>query len=253
MKKQYRLAFLALGVAVAMLITIGTAQANSIVRGASQPIGQGTASSYVSLNDRGQVSEVGVILSESVLKDLPSQMTEVDLALPPQALSSTPFTHIGLNWNPQGHLPPPIYGIPHFDLHFYTISQATRRQITATDEDAAKAYQIPEASLVPANYVMAPDSAEPGQGSHWVNPNAPEFQGAPHGFDHTFIYGFYDGRMSFLEPMISKTMLEQHQSFDEAIARPARYSPSGVYPNRYSLSYDAQAHEYRITLSDLNR
>ncbi len=55
--------------------------------------------------------------------------------------------------------------------------------------------------------------------------------------------------MNFLEPMISKGAMEQHQTFHDEIARPARYSTRGSYPSQYSLSYDAQAHEFRITLS----
>lgn len=146
-------------------------------------------------------------------------------------------------------MPPPIYGTPHFDRHFYTISQATRQQITATGADAVKAYKTPDASLIPTGYVLAPDSAVPGEGSYWINPQAPEFQGTPHGFEHTFIYGFYDGKIDFLEPMISRTALEQHQTFDEAIARPVRYWTSGAYPSRYSTSYNAQTRDFRIALN----
>ncbi|HEY9623693.1 MAG TPA: DUF5602 domain-containing protein [Crinalium sp.] len=248
MKKLYKLGCLVLGLLMALTLAIKAVQANTVTYGTPQQVGQGTARSYVTLGDRRQVSELGVILSESALTGLPSQMAEINLALPRQATRATPFTHIGLNWNPQGHPPAPIYGTPHFDLHFYTISEAARRRIVTTGADAARVYKTPDARLVPTGYVLAPNSAVPGEGSHWINPQAPEFQGAPHGFDHTFVYGFYNGNLDFLEPMISKTALEQHQTFDEAIARPARYSSTRAYPGRYSASYDTQAHEFRIAL-----
>lgn len=253
MKILHRFGFFILGLASIFVITITAVQANTVVRGTPQKVGQGTASSYVDLDNRGQVSAIGVILSESALTSLPKQMTEIDLALPRQVLRSTPFTHIGLNWNPQGHPPQPIYGTPHFDLHFYIIPQAARRSITATGEDVARANKTPDANLIPTEYVLAPDSAVPGEGSHWINPKAPEFQGKPHGFAHTFIYGFYNGKMNFLEPMISRTTLAQHQTFDDVIARPVRYSTPGIYPSQYSMSYNPKAHEFQITLSRFSR
>lgn len=229
-----------------------TAQANTIVRGVSQTLGQGSACSYVVLDDQGQISDLGVILSESALSSVPTQATELNLALPQQAIA-TPFTHISVNWNPEGHLPTPIYGTPHFDFHFFTIPQASRQQITATEADRDRAYKAPLAAFVPAGYQLAPDSAVPTEGVHWVNLQAPEFQGSPHGFDHTFIYGFYDGQLIFWEPMVSLAALKNHESFSETIARPDRYRTSGFYPTAYSITYDAQAHEYQISLDHFQK
>ncbi|MEP0916398.1 DUF5602 domain-containing protein [Leptolyngbya sp. DQ-M1] len=249
MRKSHKLGIFISGLLMLLVVSINAVHANTIVQGTPQSIGQGTARSYVALDNRSRVSELGVILSESALSDLPTTMTEIELALPRQASRTTPFTHIGLNWNPQGHPPAPIYGTPHFDVHFYTISQAARRRITAIGKDAERAYITPDARFIPAGYVMAPDSAEPGQGSHWIDPKSDEFQGAPHGFNHTFIYGFYNGKMNFLEPMISKAAFDQRQSFQKTIARPVRYSTLGRYPRQYSMSYDSQAHQFRISLS----
>ncbi len=153
MEKQYRLGLLILGLVIMSLVTINAVQANTIVQGTPRQIGQGIVRSYVAMSHRGQVSAIGVILSESALSGLPLEMTEVDLALPRHA-DRTPFTHIGLNWNPQGHPPIAIYGTPHFDLHFCTISQAARQRITAAGADAQRAYRTPETRLIPAGYIL---------------------------------------------------------------------------------------------------
>jgi len=31
----------------------------------------------------------------------------------------TQFEWLGLNWMPRGHGPPEVYGVPHFDIHYY--------------------------------------------------------------------------------------------------------------------------------------
>lgn len=248
MLKRYHLGLAAFSLVLTLLIFIGTAVSSTIQQGTSQTFGQGTAYSYVILDRQGKLSSIGVTLSESALNQLPDAVLDLDLPLPQAATAVTPFTHISVNWKPQGHMPEPIYGTPHFDFHFFTISQDDRHAITATGDDLEKSYKTPDADLVPVGYVLAPESAEPLQGSHWINPQSAEFQGLPHGFNHTFIYGFYDGTMSFMEPMISLPTLEQHQSVNETIALPVRNAELELHPTHYTLTYNAQAQEYRISL-----
>lgn len=236
---------------LATLMLPGVTQANTTLYGTSQNLGQGNAATYVVLDDQGQVTEIGITLSESALTNLPTEETELDLALPQVAIDTTPFTHVSLNWNPEGHLPTPIYGTPHFDVHFFTIAPTTRQAITVTGDNIAQTYKTPDSQLIPAGYQLAPDSGVPREGAHWINPQSPEFQGEPHGFDHTFIYGFYDGTIDFLEPMVSKATLEQYPTIDEPIPQPDRHSTPGLYPTHYSITYEAQTHQYRISLNHL--
>jgi hypothetical protein len=243
---------LCLATATAALLTLAAeAAANpTTFYGSPQAIGSGSIRSFVTVNDRGHPTEVGLILSETALANLPDTSTEYQLPLPRQA-ATTAFTHIGVNWSPQGHPPGPIYGTPHFDLHFYTIQPQERQRITL--DQPAQLYKSPPAGFVPTDYVLALDSGEPGQGSHWVDPTAPEFQGAPRGFEQTFIYGFYNGKMTFQEPMIAKSIFDQRQSFTQPIKLPRLYSKSGFYPTQYGLSYDTAKREYRVFLDKMQR
>src|SRR5690606_33501005 len=56
----------------------------------------------------------------------------------------TPYTFVEVNWNPAGHEPNGVYDEPHFDLHFWTASQALRESIVPTDPTyGAKAGALP--------------------------------------------------------------------------------------------------------------
>ncbi|NEP18036.1 MAG: hypothetical protein F6J97_14210 [Leptolyngbya sp. SIO4C1] len=212
------------------------------------PLGAGTVRAYVELDARSRPQEIGVILTEAALDNLPNHAAEVVLPLPTQA-HGTAFDHIGFNWRSHGHDPMPIYGEPHFDIHFYTITPEQRAEITAVGANLGKVYKTPDAELVPTGYVMAPDSAEPGMGSHWVDTAAEELQGSPHGFSRTLIYGFHDGEMTFIEPMVTTAFLKSQQDDESTFAVPSRYTRAGSYPTAYRITYDEAAEEYVFALT----
>jgi hypothetical protein len=41
----------------------------------------------------------------------------------------SPFTYVLVNWNPPGHVPPGVYDLPHFDVHFYVNDNSERLAI----------------------------------------------------------------------------------------------------------------------------
>ncbi|GAB4372962.1 MAG: DUF5602 domain-containing protein [Elainellaceae cyanobacterium] len=243
--------FLAVCTALLVLFIHSFSQAASF-ESAFQPLGDGTVRSYAVLDEQNHLQEVGVILTETALSGLPNQRAEYVLPLPPQAEASA-FTHIGLDWRSDGHDPSPIYGSPHFDVHFYTIAPEVRESITAVGADLEKAYATPEPDLIPTGYVLAPDSAEPRMGAHWVNPTAEEFQGTPHGFTHSMIYGYYNGEMAFIEPMVSLEFLKSQQAFEGPFSVPNRYSREGSYPTAYRITYNESTKEHAVALTGFNQ
>ena len=108
-------------------------------------LGQGTVASYAELGSHGEPTAIGVVFSAAALDGLPAggsdfhhcfdrdkdgridRATEClpayEFVLPlPDAVArrrDIPFTWVLLNWNPVGHIPPGIYDVPHFDVHFY--------------------------------------------------------------------------------------------------------------------------------------
>lgn len=218
------------------------------------PFGNGTARSWVKVNQQGQPSAIGVTLTEAAMQGLPADVTpglvwmaEYIMTLPEEA-KMLPFNHIAVNWNPKGHMPSGVYNVPHFDFHFYTISREERNKITARGEDLVK-IRKPVGSAVPEGYVFAPESEEPGMGGHWADPGSHEFHGKD--FTSTFIFGSYDGKVIFWEPMITKAYIESKPNVTMPLKLPAQYGQDGYYPTSYSIRYDAKRKEYTIALEEM--
>jgi hypothetical protein len=223
--------------------------------GETESLGAGTARSWVRVDRNGNPTAVGVTLSEGALQELPKEPPPgeegigISLALPEQA-QRTAFKHVWLNFNPHGHPPAKIYDVAHFDFHFYMISDAEREAITATGDGAVKGNRQPPAEFVPEGYSFIPDSTVPRMGAHWVNPLSRELHGQP--FTTTFLFGSYDGRLIFAEPMITKSFIEAKTDVTEMIKLPKSYERRGVYyPTRYSVRYDAAAKEYTVALEGM--
>ena len=71
-------------------------------------------------------------------------------------------------------------------------------------------------------------------------------------FTRTFIYGSWDGRFTFYEPMVTRAyLLMRPDATAAAIPVPALYPEPGYYPTGYRVSYDAQAKEYLVALTGL--
>ena len=204
----------------------------------------------------GKLFAVGVSFSDDALRGLPTVLPageegiEYTLSLPKEAAGSV-FKQIGINWNPHGHAPSKIYDVGHFDFHFYMIPENERNTITAAGEGLKKAYIPLPDDLTPSGYILAPDSAMPRMGAHWADPNSHEFHG--HAFTKTFLFGSYDGKLLFFEPMITKAYLETKPNVTEAIKLPARFVGSNDYPTRYTVTYDAGTKEYTVALEGISR
>jgi hypothetical protein len=230
--------------------------------GPSLTLGQGTARAWLEVDATGAPSALGITMSELALSGLPATAVPpnptaamVSLGLPDQA-KVTGFDHAEVGWNPQGHEPPQLYGAPHFDVHFYMVSTATQMAILPNDPQyATKAANFPTATYIPAGYVPPPGAAVgnaiPQMGLHWTNTAAPELNGQA--FTNTFIYGSWDGRFIFLEPMITKAYLESHPNVTTPIAQPTSWAASGYYPTTYTVKYDPTTKEYRFVLGGLTK
>jgi hypothetical protein len=226
--------------------------------GTPAAVGNGTIRSYVTYAG-GEAVEVGVAMSEAVMQGLPKpsgaghegheDMHEFVLDLPQG--NPTPFKHIGFNWNPGGHEPPGIYDVAHFDFHFYMIPVADRLAIIPTDTASfnAKARNYPSPEFVPAGYIAPVPLGVPQMGVHWIDPTSPEFNGQP--FTRTFIYGSWNGKLIFAEPMITKALIEAKQTVTTPIGVAKNYSQPGRYPSSYTIRWNEAAKQYEVALTGL--
>lgn len=234
------------------------AVANRTAYGPSVKVGQGIARAYVTT--KNGVPEVGIALTEGALRGLPNEKgpggvfahghTTFEHVLDLPSANPTPFRHVLLNWNPGGHEPPGIYDAAHFDFHFYVISSKERVAIDPTDpEFQRKAERVPDAQWIPARYIMPAPTAFARMGVHWVDTSSAELKGQP--FTRTFIYGTWDGKVIFSEPMVTKAYLETKPQFSATLPAPPRGRGDGFYPEGYSVRWDAESEEYRIALTGL--
>ena len=240
----------------------GPSSKASLTYGPSVAFAQGIARAWVQTDAQGDAAAIGIAMTEGALDGLPMTVSGpsptalmVTLALP-AAAAGTGFDHAELGWNPNGHEPPQLYGAPHFDLHFYMVSSAAQMAIVPSDPQfAAKAANLPSNAFVPAGYVPPPApivaSAVPQMGVHWTDVKSPELNGQP--FTNTFIYGSWDGRFIFLEPMLTRAYLLTHPNITQNVPQPAQWAQAGAFPTTYSVAYDATAKEYRFTLGGLTK
>ncbi len=212
------------------------------IDGAPVTIGNGTARTFAVPKQNGEAASIGIELTATALDALPTTMTEWMLALPAGA-AVAPWDHVAIDWNPQGHPPLDIYGVPHFDFHFYQVAPSEQTTIAGGPDTT----MVPPAD-VPPDYASQVVSV-PMMGVHWVDTSAAEFHGHP--FDKTFIYGFYRGKMMFVEPMITRALLASHPDVTAFIKQPRAFQRAGLYPGAYGVHYDPENQTIRITLDSL--
>ncbi len=211
------------------------------VSGAPVTVGNGTAHAFV-VTAPGGMSSIGVALSPSALNGLPSVDSMWDLPLPAGS-AAAPWDHVEINWNVQGH-PPAMYMLPHFDFHFYSVSRSEQASVQPGPDTVT----VPAAN-VPTDYISGVE-AVPDMGVHWVDTTSAEFHGQT--FDHTLIYGFYHGKMMFIEPMVTRTFLAGHPDVTAPVKQPQQFQTAGRYPTYYSVK-TASDGTIRVSLDSLTQ
>ncbi len=225
--------------------------------GSAVALGNGTARTIVRTNTSGQPDAIAVVFTESALEGLPAggapgaHPPDFAYVLPmPERGPRTVVDHVMINWNPQGHPPAGIYGVPHFDFHFYLVSSADREKVQYQDEsESGHPSQQPAAEFLPLGYIIPPGTAVPKMGVHAINLKAPEFNGRP--FEATFIYGFHQKQQTFLEPMVTLAYLKSKPAFAAPVERPTKFLKAGTYPSSYSVRYEVGSRQYEVSLDGL--
>lgn len=228
----------------------------------SEPIniGQGKASSWITFDGEGKTKTMGFTISDAGVEFLATHTAQAsgnhpenvfEIQYPPAEVSGTPFENCVINWNPVGHTAP-VYNKPHLDVHFYMMNSTERNTIPDYAADPQKFDNFPSSSYFPPNYFVPgpPNSggaAEPKMGTHWIDANAAELQ--PGGdFTQTFVYGSYDGKVTFYEPMLAYSFLQSTSSFNRDIPQPALVQKSGHYPRKMTVTHSNG--EYKVCLED---
>ena len=212
---------------------------SGIFKGTETKVHEGKAWTWAQLDQKGDPMRLAISVSDAALNSVPvgtgsghDDHTDMDnnwvLKFHPKA-NVAPFDYVGMGWNPSGHEPEQFYGKPHFDFHFYMMTPEQVAAIPAYDVAKDKFDNWPAAAYFPANYFNA-GGGVPQMGAHWVDPTSGEFTGQ--GFTQTFIYGSYDGNVTFYEPMITLDFLQHTSNFERSIPQPTKYQKTGWYPTK---------------------
>jgi hypothetical protein len=224
----------------------------NVFKGPQVALGEGKVRSWVSIRKDGFPLEIGVEFTARAFENLSSEANDhatIVVPLHQKARAATPFDHIGLNWNPEGHPPPGVFSPPHFDVHFYMISQAERMAIPAWSPSSDAAFNnYPPTGYMPDSYFTPPgaDTAEAEMGKHWLPVNLGDF--LP--FSKIMILGSYDGKFSFVEPMVTLDYLLSNEEMSFAYPQPQYFAVNGNYPTKYNIYRDSKKGHVFITLSD---
>ena len=233
---------------------LATPAGAATLRGPSTTVGKGTAQVIVETDASGAPTSITVSMTPGAVDGVPTELNKnapeggysYSLAMP--AGTRTGYSGVMIDWNPKGHPPAHVYTVPHFDFHFYAIPHKAITEIKFTGPNDP-AIQVSDKALLPPDYQVIPDTAVPMMGVHAIDMTAPELHGKP--FTETFIYGYDNGKLIFLEPMVTQAFLQSKPSATMPVKTPAKYSEPGYYPTSYTVRYDAKADRYLIQLAGL--
>ena len=135
-------------------------------------------------------------------------------------------------------------------IHFYKMPLEQRLAIPEFADAPSLFNNLPPAGYIPAAYFRAPNEGIAQMGTHFIDLLSPEFHGQP--FTHTFIYGSYDGSVTFLEPMATLAFLQAGTTVHKAIRQPQLFNPANThYPTRYSIWKDDTKNRHYVALYDM--
>ncbi|HSR40957.1 MAG TPA: hypothetical protein VLL48_02265, partial [Longimicrobiales bacterium] len=259
-------------------------EAGRVLLGAEARLGDGSVRTFARLGDEGAPLALGVVFPADVLGSLPRERTDThrcfdldgdgaiesdteclsnhERVLPlPSDVSrrpDIPFKWVLLNWNPVGHIPPHVYDRPHFDVHFYmdAIENAFALIPGPCGPELLRCDQF-ERAMRPVPSIYAPaefrnvEAAVPAMGNHLIDVDGPEFHGTP--FTRTWIYGAYDGRVTFWEEMVTLEFLASRPDRCFDLRTPQAYEIGGWYPTKVCYRHDAGTEEQAVTLEGFVR
>lgn len=252
MSSKHIAASVALVLLVVTLTTTAAQEPDSISRSCGTVLNSQVCT-WVEM-DGTAVVELGATIPLALIEAVPSdaEMTWppeqlATVILPAEARTALGFDHLGINWEAHGHPPTPFL-TPHFDFHFYNLTQAEVQAIDCSD-------QSKPASL-PTGYVL-PDIDIPGMGvlvglcvpRMGMHAMAEEEIESTDPFDASLIVGYYGGEAIYIEPMVSRERLLERSSFELPVPT-IENLPAGVhYPGKFRAEYDAAERQYRLVFT----
>ena len=198
------------------------------------------AKPVVQLDAQKHPRVISLVIPAALMDALPKKRSEAVFPVQGAGLVQT----ANLQFHPMGHEPEHVYDVPHFDVHFYTITEAVRGGIVP---NSPMGKVMPPKRIMPPNSMLAPGFV-PGMGMHVIAKTQPEFNGKK--FTVSPIIGYWNGDLAFFEVMFTKAWLVSKAGKTGAFPQPVSVKQHGYYPTKYSVKWDASEDEYEVAISD---
>ena len=243
---------------VSVVVAYTKAAAPGDVQGACAAAFKGQVCTWASISGQ-TLQAAGAVIPFASIANAPADQPMIwppaavaTLDMPDAARQQGGLTRLTMFWEAEGH-PPGAFLTPHFDFHFYTVAPAAIAAIDCKDE--RKPAALPAAFGLP-DILLPPDMAHmagvptlvglcvPKMGMHAILTTEIERQDA---FNGTMVIGYYQGRVIFLEPMVSKLTLMKQASFD--LPLPTVPGLVGPHPTVFHAQFDAAQQAYRFVFS----
>jgi len=201
-------------------------------------------SAWAKLDANKSVIEAGVTIPSEIIEKPPNHQGRgpagaiVIVPFPEIVRASTFLNHFEMNWERHGH-EPSVFMIPHFDFHFYNVPTTEVRKVTERDS------LQPEAKLIPAGYIYpGPEYSVPQMGVHAFRPADLERP-----FTDVLILGYYGGKMTFIEPMVTRKRMLEKKDIAYDIPVSGLLGTSTRFPTKVDIRYDSKSNAYHLIFS----
>ena len=215
--------------------------------GNSMAVGSGSGRTWVNIDRNNVVLALGIELSANAT-NVPSARADFNLGFHSKAMALIPFDHVTASWLGAGQGADAQYYAEHFEFLFSTISASIQNSINGA---SVSCNVNPPSNQMPSNYARVPGGRD-GIGATWKNMNAPENTGGV--FSHSFLFGSYNGGVSFYAPTITKEALANTNSSGvwAYFGTATEFAQAGkFYPRRYTMWKDAQTGNFIIGLDEM--
>lgn len=169
-------------------------------------------------------------------------------------LANLPFKWIMFNYQARGHGPMHVFDKAHFDFHFY-IQEFVDRNFIRLGPCGVYTHCLDyEKAMknIPAPYWPEGFENQGGvsgrMGNHLADTSEAPFGGKP--FTQAFVYGQYDGHLTYFESVVATDWARTAPSECKPIKAPPAMEQTGLYPRQYCTRYRADRKDWVFTLED---
>ena len=225
--------------------SVGASTAAGVrIAGESTILAGGRVSTWATVDESNALQEVGLTVPLGILENPPAEPGAgpsgafATLKFPREVELWGFFDHAEIHWNPTGH-EPLCFKKPHFDFHFYAISEAAVRAIDKFVPET------PDPASLPDGYAYLGEAGfHPQMGNHLIRLEVLEQP-----FTAVMIAGYNQGRVHFIEPMVTQELLLARRDFMLEVPPRPKSLAGKPYPTRVRATYDRANDAYHFVFS----